>query len=80
MYNHYTKHDLLLVEQIMPGLNVKVGHPTNEWTTDKKAQVRSTAWLKFYPEWNLTLITFYAMIEGEIKLVAAKYVLLDMEA
>lgn len=78
MHNHHTKKDLLTFEQIKPGLRVRAVKLNNVWSKDIDCTVRSMPWMQYYPEWGLTAITFYAILEtGEMTTIAAKYIYLQ---
>lgn len=81
MFNRFQKELLLTLEEIQPGMNVKIVDPsTHMITADVSVRVTSIPWEEYDPKLGLTVIAFYGIIDGKISptKVIAKYVYLDM--
>lgn len=83
MFNPHQKQHLLRMEELLPGMHIKICDYTNhKITSDKSCKVTSLPWAEFDSKHGLTVMAFYGILEGEaeVTLIRTKYAYLDMTA
>ena len=70
---------LLSFHEIRPGMRVKLIHPEYKFSKDKSVIVSSMPWMAYYPQYGCELVTFYAIVDGNVGEYFARHVYLDPE-